>query len=224
MRGSQLYTPTLREVPAGADAISHRLLVRADYIRQLMAGHYSLLPLAVRARAKIVDIVREEMERIGAQEFILPALHPAEIWQESGRWEVMGEEMFRLRDRRDADLALGMTHEEIITTLAQELASYRDLPQIWYQNLFWGYSRELRWRGQSVTIFPSWTTREQASIGAKAGGWLAPPTAGRGPVGVRTRFARAAWRPFAARRPPTTPGNAVDGPHLTATPAQATSP
>jgi prolyl-tRNA synthetase len=133
MRWSQLYIPTLREDPADTDAASHRLLVRAGYIRQLMAGHYSLLPLAVRVRAKIIAIIREEMERIGAQEFILPAMHPAEIWQKSGRWGVMGDEMFRLRDRKGADIALGMTHEEIFTTLALELRSYRDLPQIWYQ-------------------------------------------------------------------------------------------
>ncbi|WP_018656156.1 proline--tRNA ligase [Actinomadura flavalba] len=133
MRWSQLYTPTLREAPAGADAVSHRLLVRAGFVRQLMAGHYSLLPLAVRVRAKVIEVVREEMARIGAQEFLLPALHPAEIWRESGRWDVMGDEIFRLRDRRGAELALGMTHEEIFTVLARELASYRDLPQVWYQ-------------------------------------------------------------------------------------------
>ncbi|MFD0406786.1 proline--tRNA ligase [Kitasatospora sp. NPDC127116] len=133
MRWSQLYVPTLREDPADADAASHRLLVRGGFVRQLMAGHYSLLPLAVRVRAKIVDIIREEMTAIGAQEFVLPAMHPAEIWQRTGRWEVMGEEMFRLKDRKGADLALGMTHEEIFTALSQELRSYRDLPQIWYQ-------------------------------------------------------------------------------------------
>ncbi|MCD0482503.1 proline--tRNA ligase [Streptacidiphilus sp. ASG 303] len=133
MRWSQLYAPTLREDPADADAVSHRLLLRGGFVRQLMAGHYSLLPLAVRVRAKIMDIVREEMTAIGAQEFVLPALHPAEIWQRSGRWEAMGEEMFRLKDRKGADLALGMTHEEIFTVLSQELRSYRDLPQMWYQ-------------------------------------------------------------------------------------------
>jgi prolyl-tRNA synthetase len=133
MRWSQMHIPTLREDPAEADAPSHRLLLRAGFIRQLMAGHYSLLPLGVRVRSKIIQIIREEMERIGAQEFLLPGLHPAEIWQRSGRWEVMGEEMFRLRDRKGADLALGMTHEEIFTALALELNSYRQLPQIWYQ-------------------------------------------------------------------------------------------
>ncbi|GAB3155188.1 proline--tRNA ligase [Micromonospora sonneratiae] len=133
MRWSQMHIPTLREDPTEADAPSHRLLLRAGYIRQLMAGHYSLLPLAVRVRSKIIDVIREEMNRIGSQEFSLPALHPAEIWRRSGRWDIMGEEMFRLRDRRGADLALGMTHEEIFTTLALELNSYRDLPQMWYQ-------------------------------------------------------------------------------------------
>jgi prolyl-tRNA synthetase len=133
MRWSELYVPTLREDPADAEAVSHRLLLRAGYVRQLMAGHYSLLPLAVRVRAKIMEIVREEMNRTGAQEFLLPVMHPAEIWQKSGRWDVMGDEMFRLRDRKGADLALGMTHEEIFTTLALELRSYRQLPQTWYQ-------------------------------------------------------------------------------------------
>ncbi|MFD0691797.1 proline--tRNA ligase [Actinomadura fibrosa] len=133
MRWSQLFVPTLRDDPAEADAPSHRLLLRAGYVRQLATGHYSLLPLAVRVRARIIGIVRAEMERIGAQEMLLPALHPAEPWRRSGRWELMGREMFRLRDRRGADLALGMTHEEIFATVARELGSCRRLPQQWYQ-------------------------------------------------------------------------------------------
>jgi len=133
MRWSQMHIPTLREDPAEADAPSHRLLLRAGYIRQLMAGHYSLLPLAVRVRARVIGVIREEMNRIGGQEFSLPALHPADLWRRTGRWDVMGEEMFRLTDRKGADLALGMTHEEVFTTLALELDSYRDLPQTWYQ-------------------------------------------------------------------------------------------
>jgi len=133
MRWSQMFVPTLRQDPADADAVSHRLLLRAGFVRQLMAGHYSLLPLAIRVRAKIMTVIREEMDRIGAQEFLLPSMHPAEIWHKSGRWEVMGQEMFRLRDRRGADLALGMTHEEIFATVAAELRSYRELPQSWYQ-------------------------------------------------------------------------------------------
>jgi prolyl-tRNA synthetase family II len=133
MRWSQLHIPTLRDDPADADAASHRLLVRAGFIRQLMAGHYSLLPLGIRVRAKVMAIIREEMNAIGAQEFLLPTMHPAQIWERSGRLSIMGEEMFRLKDRKGADVVLGMTHEEIFTTLAQELSSYRQLPQYWYQ-------------------------------------------------------------------------------------------
>ncbi|HVT70117.1 MAG TPA: proline--tRNA ligase [Trebonia sp.] len=133
MRWSTMHIPTLREDPAEAGAPSHRLLLRAGYIRQLMAGHYSLLPLAVRVRLKVIAVIREEMNRIGAQEILMPVMHPAELWQLSGRWELMGDEMFRLRDRKGAALALGMTHEEIVTSLAAELSSYRQLPQMWYQ-------------------------------------------------------------------------------------------
>jgi prolyl-tRNA synthetase len=128
-----MHIPTLREDPAEAGAPSHRLLLRAGYIRQLMAGHYSLLPLAVRVRLKVIGIIREEMNRIGAQEILMPVMHPADLWQRSGRWEIMGDEMFRLRDRKDAALALGMTHEEVVTSLSAELSSYRELPQSWYQ-------------------------------------------------------------------------------------------
>ena len=133
MRWSQAFIPTLRDDPADAEAVSHKLLVRAGFIRQLSSGIYSLLPLGFRVCQKITEIVRSEMEAIGAQEFRLPAIHPAEIWQRSGRWEAMGEEMFRLDDRRGADMALGMTHEEIFATIACELRSYKQLPQIWYQ-------------------------------------------------------------------------------------------
>jgi len=133
VRWSTMHIPTLREDPAEAGAPSHRLLLRAGYIRQLMAGHYSLLPLAVRVRLKVIGIIREEMNRIGAQEILMPVMHPAEIWERSGRWELMGDAMFRLKDRKGADLALGMTHEEIVATLGTELSSYRELPQMWYQ-------------------------------------------------------------------------------------------
>src|SRR5215469_9803032 len=108
MRWSQLHIPTLREDPADADAASHRLLVRAGFIRQLMAGHYSLLPLGFRVRAKVIAIIREEMNAIGAQEFLLPAMQPAQLWERSGRLAVMGEEMFRLKDRKSADMVLAM--------------------------------------------------------------------------------------------------------------------
>jgi prolyl-tRNA synthetase len=134
MRWSNLFIPTLREDPADAEVASHKLLVRAGYIRQLTAGVYSLLPLAQRVRLKVMQIIREEMNRIGGQEFLLPAIHPAEVWKESGRWEVMGDNMFRLRDRKGADMALGMTHEEVFTTIARNsINSYRQLPQVWYQ-------------------------------------------------------------------------------------------
>ena len=133
MRWSQLHIPTLRDDPADADAASHRLLLRAGFIRQLMAGHYSLLPLGMRVRAKVIAVIREEMNAIGGQEFLLPSMQPAQIWEKSGRLSVMGDEMFRLKDRKGAEVVLGMTHEEIFTTLAAELSSYRELPQFWYQ-------------------------------------------------------------------------------------------
>jgi prolyl-tRNA synthetase len=133
-RYSQTFIPTLKEAPADAQVASHRLLVRAGFIRQLGAGIYDHLPLARRSLAKVERIVREEMDAIGGQEFHLPALHPAEIWKESGRWDVMGENMFRLKDRKGAEYGLGMTHEEIFTAIARdELRSYRQLPQVWYQ-------------------------------------------------------------------------------------------
>jgi prolyl-tRNA synthetase len=110
------------------------LLVRAGFIRQLTAGVYSLLPLGQRVRLKVIDIIRKEMNRIGGQEFLLPALHPAEVWKESGRWEVMGDNMFRLRDRKHTEMCLGMTHEEIFTAIVRHtISSYRQLPQVWYQ-------------------------------------------------------------------------------------------
>ncbi|MGC3997117.1 MAG: proline--tRNA ligase [Anaeromyxobacter sp.] len=134
VRHSQAFIPTLKEAPADAQVPSHKLLVRAGFIRQLGSGIYDYLPLAKRALNKIEAIVRDEMEAIGAQEFYLPALHPAEIWKESGRWDVMGDNMFRLKDRKNGDYCLGMTHEEIFTAVARdELRSYRQLPQVWYR-------------------------------------------------------------------------------------------
>jgi len=132
-RWSELFIPTLREAPADAEVASHKFLVRAGYVRQLAAGVYSYLFLGQRAFNKIIAIVRQEMDKIG-QEFYLPALHPREIWEASGRWSLMGENMFRLKDRKGADMALGMTHEEVMTEIARkELRSYKQLPQIWYQ-------------------------------------------------------------------------------------------
>ncbi|MFZ0540643.1 MAG: proline--tRNA ligase [Candidatus Sulfotelmatobacter sp.] len=132
-RWSELFIPTLREAPADAEVASHKFLVRAGYIRQLAAGIYSYLFLGNRSFNKIMGIVREEMDRIG-QEFFLPALHPRELWEASGRWALMGDNLFRLKDRKGADLALGMTEEEVMTSIAmKELRSYKQLPQIWYQ-------------------------------------------------------------------------------------------
>jgi prolyl-tRNA synthetase len=132
-RWSKLFIPTLREAPADAEVASHKLLLRAGYVRQLGAGIYSYLFLGNRSINKIVAIIREEMDSIG-QEFLLPTIHPREVWEESGRWTGMGDNMFRLKDRKGAELCLGMTHEEVMTSIARnELRSYKQLPQIWYQ-------------------------------------------------------------------------------------------
>jgi len=132
-RWSKLFIPTLREAPADAEVASHKFLLRAGYIRQLGAGIYNYLFLAQRSINKIIGIVRKEMDGIG-QEFYLPALLPKELWEQSGRWTGMGDNMFRLKDRKGAELCLGMTHEEIMTSIARsELRSYKQLPQIWYQ-------------------------------------------------------------------------------------------
>ena len=132
-RWSKLFIPTLREAPADAEIASHKFLLRAGYVRQLSAGVYSYLFLGQRSLNKIIKITREEMDRIG-QEMLLPALTPRELWEESGRWTTMGQNLFRLQDRKGAWQALGMTHEEVVTDIARhELRSYRQLPQIWYQ-------------------------------------------------------------------------------------------
>ncbi len=132
-RWSELFIPTLREAPADAEVASHKFLVRAGYIRQIAAGIYSYLFLGQRALLRIRGIVRQEMDRI-AQEFYLPALNPRELWEATGRWSLMGDTMFRLKDRGGRDLCLGMTHEEVMTEIARkELRSYKQLPQIWYQ-------------------------------------------------------------------------------------------
>ncbi len=132
-RWSELFIPTLREAPADAEVASHKFLVRAGYVRQLGAGLYSYLFMGYRCFNKIMSIIRQEMDTIG-QEFYLPALHPRELWEESGRWSVMGDNLFRLKDRKGAELCLGMTEEEVMTSIARkELRSYKQLPQIWYQ-------------------------------------------------------------------------------------------
>ena len=134
MRATALFMPTVKEDPADAEAISHKLMVRGGFVRQFASGIYIMLPLGWRVMERIRRIIREEMDAIGALELSMPTLHPADVWQQSGRYESIGDEMFRLKDRGDRDMVLAMTHEEVFTWLAgRELRSYRDLPQIWYQ-------------------------------------------------------------------------------------------
>jgi len=134
MRYSKYFIPTLKEAPSDAEAVSHKLMVRAGFVRQLAAGLYIYLPLGIRVMEKINRIIREEMNAIGGQEVTMPVLNPAEVWQQTGRWDVIGDEMFRLKDRGGRDMCLAMTHEETMTWLAShDLRSYRELPQIWYQ-------------------------------------------------------------------------------------------
>lgn len=134
MKYSQLFCPTLREVPSEAETASHQLLLRAGYIRKATAGVYSYLPLANRVLKKVMNIVREEMDRAGGQEVIMPIIQPRELWEQSGRWSVYGDEMFRLTDRHNRGFALGPTHEEIITALVDgDVHSYRNMPLLLYQ-------------------------------------------------------------------------------------------
>jgi prolyl-tRNA synthetase len=133
-RLSTYLAPTLREDPTDAEVVSHKLLVRAGMIRQVARGIYDLLPLGMRAVRRVEAIVREEMDRAGAQEILMPAVIPAELWQESGRWEKYGRELLRLKDRYDRDFCFGPTHEEVVTDLVRrEVRSYRDLPKNLYQ-------------------------------------------------------------------------------------------
>ena len=134
MRMSSSFIPTMRQDPGEAEVISHRLMLRAGMIRKVAAGIYSYLPLGLRVIRKVENIIREEMNRAGAQEVLLPVLSPAELWQETGRWDFYGKELFRLRDRHDRDFCLGPTHEEVITDLfRREVRSYRQLPLTMYQ-------------------------------------------------------------------------------------------
>ena len=133
MRWTSFFSPTLRDAPADAEATSHKLLVRAGFIRQLHSGHYTLLPLAFKVRKKIIQIIEEEMDAIGGQEVQMPTLQPSSVWKESGRWDSMGDIMFRLEDRHGGEAALGVTAEEIFATVASEISSYKQLPQMWYQ-------------------------------------------------------------------------------------------
>ncbi|HUD81846.1 MAG TPA: proline--tRNA ligase, partial [Candidatus Saccharimonadales bacterium] len=134
MRWSQAFIPTLKETPAEAEIISHKLLLRAGLIRKLTGGLYTFLPLGLRALHKVEQIVRQEMDRAGALEILMPALQPAEIWQQSGRYETAGGVLLKARDRAKREWILGPTHEEVVTSLvAAELSSYRQLPKNFYQ-------------------------------------------------------------------------------------------
>src|SRR5213592_3325489 len=126
-RASQLFIPTLRDAPADADAVSHKLLVRGGFIRQVAAGVWTFLPAGWRVHQRIVQIVREEIDAIGGQEMLMPVLHPAELWKRSGRYDSIGPELFRLKDRKGADMVLALTHEEAVTFhAANVIRSYRD--------------------------------------------------------------------------------------------------
>ena len=134
MRWSKSLIPTVKEDPADAEAVSHKLMIRAGLVRQLAAGVYVYLPLGQRVMDKVNAIIREEINAIGGQEITMPVIQPAELWHATGRWDAIGDEMFRLKDRNQRDMCLGMTHEEVIAWLAaREVHSYRDLPQLWYQ-------------------------------------------------------------------------------------------
>jgi prolyl-tRNA synthetase len=133
MRLSELFFETLRHDPADAEMPSHRLLVRAGYVRQLGAGIYSLLPLGFRVAARVQQVIREEMDRIGCQEMQMPVVHPAELWKETGRWDSVGYEMARFQDRAGRDMVLAMTHEEVVADLLRDLVhSYRQPPLMIY--------------------------------------------------------------------------------------------
>ncbi len=133
MLASQLLLPTIKEDPAGAEAVSHKLMVRAGLVRQLAAGIYVFLPAGWRVMQKIAGVIRDEMDAIDYQEMLMPVINPSDIWEQSGRWETIGEELFRFTDRKGSQMALAMTHEEVVTWLAaREVHSYRQLPQLWY--------------------------------------------------------------------------------------------
>ena len=134
MRVSQFFISTLKEAPAEAELVSHRLMLRAGYIKRLASGLYTWMPLGLRVLRKVERVVREEMDRSGALELLMPAVQPAELWQETGRWDVFGPQMLKIRDRHDNLFCFGPTHEEVITDIARrEIKSYRQLPLNFYQ-------------------------------------------------------------------------------------------
>jgi len=172
MRWSRAFIPTLRDDPADAEAVNHRLLVRGGFIRRLMAGSWSLLPLGMKVTKRIEQIIREEIDAIGGQEMLLPVVHPGEIWKRTGRWDDVEGILVKFTDRRDVDLLLAMTHEEIFSTIATELTSYRQLPQLWY-HLQTKFRDELRSRGgllrvREFTMKDSYTFDiDEAGLGAQ---------------------------------------------------------
>lgn len=147
MRWSKVFIPTRKEVPSEAESVSHKLMLRAGLIKKHASGIYSYLPLGWKVLTKIQNIVRREMNRIGAQELLMPALTPSSMWKETGRWDEFGDEMFRLKDRKNSDMALAPTHEEVITAIVKDhIDSYREMPQSWYQ-IQVKYRDEMRPRG-----------------------------------------------------------------------------
>jgi len=151
MRWSRAFIPTLRDDPADAESANHRLLVRGGFVRRLMAGSWSLLPLGKRVADKVERIIREEMNRIGGQEMLLPVVHPADPWKRSGRWDDVEGIVVKFQDRKESDLLLAITHEEIFTLIASELSSYRQLPQLWY-HLQTKFRDEARPRGGLLRV------------------------------------------------------------------------
>ena len=134
MRQSKILIPTLKENPSDAEVVSHKLMMRAGLVRQLASGLYSWLPIGLRVLRKVENIIRGEMDKIGAQELLMPVVQPSELWEETGRWEKMGSELCRLKDRHEREFCLGPTHEEVITDIfRREVNSYKDLPATYYQ-------------------------------------------------------------------------------------------
>ncbi|PMP69293.1 MAG: proline--tRNA ligase, partial [Calditerrivibrio nitroreducens] len=134
MRLSNYFVPTLRETPSDAEVVSHKLMVRAGMIRKVAAGIYNYLPMGLRVIRKVENIIRKYMNEAGAIEILMPAVVPAELWKESGRWNVYGKELLRFKDRHDRDFCMGPTHEEVVTDIVRnEIKSYKDLPINLYQ-------------------------------------------------------------------------------------------
>ena len=169
MRLSHLFFTSLRDDPAEAEMPSHRLLVRAGYVRQLGAGIYSLLPLGLRVNRRVEQVIREEMDRIGGQEMEMPVVHPAELWRESGRYQKIGPEMVRFQDRGGRDMVLAMTHEEVVATVTRDVVqSYRQLPKMIY-HIQTTWRDDARPRGGLIRV-REFVMKDSYSLDADAGG------------------------------------------------------